>query len=305
MNKIIFFHMNQLGDLLFSLPVLQAAKQELNARICSVVRQDLSPLLISAGLVDEILPKGERFIKSLRKEEFNKAVLFSESPRSLIAAYLLRIKERIGFKTSSLSFLLTKKVQRTGVPSLFNNIKLGFEIGLKTMRTDYTGILNIPSENLNNVKKWFKENKVDVSKTIAVSINASRKRQNKCLEENKWVEIIDILSKKGFNCVLSGAEWERESLNKTAKKCRIKPKLFTAENGILDSAAFLKISSLFIGIDSGAMHLAAAVGTKCIAVFGCTDPLQICPVPLEKHTIIKKGDITQVTAEDIILKVKI
>jgi ADP-heptose:LPS heptosyltransferase len=115
--------------------------------------------------------------------------------------------------------------------------------------------------------------------------------------------VINILSCKGFNCVLSGAKWEKEILNKIAGKCRIIPKLFIVENGILDIAAFLKKSSLFVGVDSGAMHLAAAVGTKCIGIFGYTDPMQVGPMPFEKHAIIKKDDISQVEPEDVVAKV--
>jgi ADP-heptose:LPS heptosyltransferase len=176
-------------------------------------------------------------------------------------------------------------------------------MGLKTIKRDYTNILNIPENNFDNVKKWFKENSLDASKTIAVSISASKKRQNKCLEESKWIELINNLSGKGFNCVLSGAKWEKEFLNKIAVKCKISPKLFTADNGILDSGAFFKMSSLFIGIDSGAMHLAAAVGAKCISLFGYTDPFQVGPMPLEKHIIIKKDDTSQITVEEIISKI--
>ncbi|MDR3256551.1 MAG: glycosyltransferase family 9 protein [Endomicrobium sp.] len=303
MDKIIFFHMNQLGDLLFSLPVLKATKQELNAKIYSVVKSSLSPLLTSAGLVDAVLPKEKNIMRNIREKKFDKAVLFSESPSSLISAYFAGIKERIGFKTSFLSFLLTKKTQRIGVPSLFNNKELGFVAGLRTIQSDYTNILNVPETNLNNVKKWFEENNFVTVKTIAISIGASKKRKDKCLEESKWIEAIDILSDNGFNCVLSGAKWEKEYLSKISEKCVAKPKLFTAGNSILDSAAFLKTVSLFIGIDSGAMHLAAAVGTKCIGVFGYTDPLQIGPMPLERHIIIKKNNISQVTSEDIVSKV--
>jgi ADP-heptose:LPS heptosyltransferase len=46
---------------------------------------------------------------------------------------------------------------------------------------------------------------------------------------------------------------------------------------------------MFLGIDSGAMHLAAAVGVKCIAVFVNTDPNIVGPKPLCKHTIIQKS----------------
>ncbi|MDR0820067.1 MAG: glycosyltransferase family 9 protein [Endomicrobium sp.] len=303
MDKIVFFHMNQLGDLLFSLPVIKSAKQELNAKIYCVVNPALSPILISSGLVDGIIPKGGNFIRNIRKEKFDKAVLFSESPSSLISAYFSGIKERTGFETASLSFLLTRKVWRSGVPSLFNNAALGLAIGLKTIQSDYTGILSIPDGNLNSVKKWFEENNLDVLRTVAISVGASRKRQDKCLEENKWIEVIDILSDRGFDCVLSGACWERKFLIEIAEKCKTMPKLFTAENGVLDSGAFLKVCGLFVGTDSGAMHLAAAVGTKCVGVFGYTDPLQIGPAPLERHVIIKKDDISQVMPEDIVSKI--
>jgi heptosyltransferase-2 len=303
MDKIVFFHMNQLGDLLFSLPVLKTAKQELNSKIYSIVKPSLAPLLTASFIVDETIPKDKNTIGFLRVEKINMAVLFSESPSSLIYAYLSGIKERIGFDSASLSFLLTKKAKRAGVPSLSNNRELGFSAGLKTIQEDYTNILNIPKENIENARKWFEINSISASKTIAISIGASKRRQEKCLEEYKWIEVINVLTEKGFNCVLLGAVWEKDILNNTAKKCRIAPKLFTAEDGILDNAAFLKECRLFIGIDSGAMHLAASVGTKCVAVFGYTDPNQVGPMPLKNHIIIKKDKISDITSQDIISKV--
>jgi ADP-heptose:LPS heptosyltransferase len=303
MDKIVFFHMNQLGDLLFSIPVLKAAKQELNAKICSVVKASLEPLLTASNLVDESMSKGRNIVRFFKKEKISKVILFSESPSSLLYAYLSGGKSRIGFNTASLSFLLTKKIERIGVPSLFNNRELGFAAGLKSIQQDYAGLINIPEENIENVKKWFGDNDLEASKTIAISIGASKRRQYKCLEEYKWIEVINVLSEKGFNCVLSGSAWEKEILNSTAKKCRIAPKVFSAENGILDSAAFLKKCELFTGIDSGAMHLAAAVGTRCVAVFGYTDPSQVGPMPLKNHIVIKKEKVSDITSDDIISKV--
>lgn len=123
------------------------------------------------------------------------------------------------------------------------------------------------------------------------------------MEKSEWVKVIDILSDRDFNCVLSDAKWERKSLNEIDGKCRTAPKVFIAENSILDSAAFLKKCSLLIGIDFVTMYLVAAVGMKCMGVFGCMNPLQTGPMPFEKHLIVKKNDISQVTPEDIVLKV--
>jgi ADP-heptose:LPS heptosyltransferase len=306
MDKIIFFHMNQLGDLLFSLPVLAAAKKESGAKIVSVVKSSLSPLLSSCALADEIIPKEKhliKLVKSLRREKSGKAVLFSESPSSVLSAYFSAIKERTGFETASLAFLLTNKAERKGVPSLANNMELGRTAGFQNIQKDYTGILKIPEKNAHNAQKWFEENKLNPSKTIAISPGASKKRKDKQLEPYIWAQITDGLRDKGFSPVLSGAAWEKNDLNAIAGICKNAPKLFTAENGILDSAAFLKACGLFIGIDSGAMHLAAAFGTKCIAIFGHTDPLQTGPMPLENHIIIKKDNMSNITPQDIISKV--
>ena len=306
MDKIIFFHMNQLGDLLFSLPVLKAAKEESGAEIISVVKPSLAHLLISSGLADKIIPKEKSFfslIKKLRKEKDAKGILFSESPSSILAAYFSAIKERTGFESASLSFLLTKKAKRNGVPSLANNRELGKTAGFKNIQNDYTGIIKIPEQNTKSVSKWFKENNLIPSQTIAISPGASKKRKDKQLAPEKWAEITDALHDKGFSCVLSGAVWEKDDLNAIARMCKNMPKLFTADNGILDSAAFLKACKFFIGIDSGAMHLAAAAGTKCIGIFGHTDPLQIGPMPLEKHIIIKKDKLSDITALEVLKQV--
>ena len=142
MDKIIFFNMNQIGDFLFALPVMKAVRiQYPNAKIYCVIKENLKDLLNSANVVDEIFVKGKSFkekinlINKIKKENIQTAILFSESPESLLTAFCSGIKNRIGFKTSSLSFLLTKTSQKTGVPSLKNNISLAMVAGIKNVQT--------------------------------------------------------------------------------------------------------------------------------------------------------------------------
>jgi ADP-heptose:LPS heptosyltransferase len=298
--------MNQLGDLLFSLPTIKATKDELSAQIYCIVPSSLSSLLIASKLIDGHFSKDDSFLKTLKnikKENFNKAVLFSESTSSLLIAFFSNIQERFGFETAGLNFLLTKRVIRKGVPSLFNNKNLGTALGLKNIKNDYCEILKIPKQNFDNVEEWLKTNSISDKKIIAISVGSSKKRQNKKLDERKWIEVINFLSEKNLICVLVGAKWEKSELERIAKQCRAEPKIFAGENGILDNAAFFQKCSLFVGIDSGAMHLAAAVGLKCIVVFGNTDPNQIGPLPFEKHIIIKKESIKQIKAEEIVEQV--
>ncbi|GAB1402001.1 hypothetical protein MASR1M68_09120 [Elusimicrobiota bacterium] len=309
MDKIILFHMNQLGDLLFSLPVLQAIKKQYpGIKLYSVVRPNLAGLLESAKLADKIFIKEKsllkriRLIREIRKENIKNAVLFSESPETLITAFFSNIQNRTGFKTSSLNFLLTGKVDKTGVPSLKNNANLAKKIGITNIKTDYTDIIGI-NEN-KNADKWLQENNIKDKEFIVVSIGASARRQDKCLKNEVWIETINELHSLNKKVVIAGAKWEKEYIEKIIAKCDIAPKIYLPENGLVDMAGFIKKAKFFIGIDSGLMHLSASLGIKCIALYGNTDPDQIGPQPLNKHIIIKKNSTKDIVANDIIEQVK-
>ena len=56
------------------------------------------------------------------------------------------------------------------------------------------------------------------------------------------------------------------------------PMIFTGKTAIADLPALLSQCHLFIGNDSGAMHVAAAVGWPVVAIFGPTDPEGTAPV---------------------------
>lgn len=307
MDKIIFFHMNQLGDLLFSLPVVQAArKQYPDIKIYSVVRSNLAGLLNSTGLVDKIYIKEKSaskrigLIKEIRKENIGTAVLFSESPESLISVFLSNIKKRVGFRTASLKFLLTDKAVKTGVPSLSNNIVLAETAGINNIQNNYTDIIKINSEAELAVLKWLQANNMSGKKFTVISPGASTRRQEKCLSENVWIETINKLHDKNINIIIVGAKWEKQNIEYIADKSRVKTQIFCPDGGLLELAALLSKSEYFIGIDSGTMHLAASLGIPCIALYGNTDPGQIGPQPAGKHIIIKRNSAKDITSEEII-----
>lgn len=310
MDKIILFHMNQLGDLLFSLPVLQAIKKQYpDIKLYSVISPNLVELLESAKLVDKIFIKEKSFskkfklIRDIKKENIKTALLFSESPETLITAFCSNIKNRIGFKTSSLNFLLTDKADKIGVPSLLNNISLAKKLGILNIKTDYTDIIQVDKNN-NNADKWLKENNIKEKEFIVISMGASARRQDKCLKNEVWVETINKLHSLNKKVVIAGAKWEKEYIETIVSKCDNLPKIYLPENGLTDMAVFIKKAKFFIGIDSGLMHLSASLGIKCIALYGNTDPNQIGPQPLNKHIIIKKNSTKDIGSNDIIEHVK-
>ena len=311
MDKIIFFHMNQLGDLLFSLPVLKATRQKYpNIKIYCVVRKNLADLLKSTKLVDKIFIKVNTIsdqidlIASIRKEKIETAVMFSESPETLLLAYLSKIPKRIGFKTATLKFLLTQKVEKVGVPSLNNNIVLAKIAGIDHVQKDYLNILNIDGESNVRVSFWLEDNNIQEKDFIVVSVGASRRRQEKCLRKEVWIETLNKLIQMKKNVVVVCAKWEKDSIMKILKYVSKDVKLFCPEYGLTELSALISKAKLFIGIDSGTMHLAASLGIKCIALYGNTDPAQIGPRPLKNHIIIKKNSAKDIIAADILENIK-
>ena len=311
MDKIIFFHMNQLGDLLFSLPVLKATRQKYpNVKIYCVARKNLANLLESTKLVDKIFFKvgtlgSEIDLNSdIIIEKIDTAVLFSESPETLLLAYFSKIKNRIGFKTASLKFLLTEKVEKIGVPSLNNNIVLAKAAGIDNVQKDYLNILNTDRENEVKVSFWLEDNKMLNKDFFVVSFGASKRRQEKCLRKEVWIEVLNKLAEMKKNVVVVCAQWEMEPVMKIMKYVSKDIKLFCPENGLVELAALISKAKMFIGIDSGTMHLAASLGIKCIALYGNTDPSQIGPRPLQNHIIIKKNSAQDIIATDILENIK-
>ena len=218
-------------------------------------------------------------------------------------SYFSKIKKRLGFKTASLNFLLTDRVEKVGVPSLNNNIVLAKSVGLDKVQRDYLNIIKIEGEEEIKVSFWLQDNDLLDKDFIVVSVGASKRRQEKCLSGPVWIAALNELAEKSKNIIVVGAVWEREYISSILKHCSKKIKLFCPENGLTELAALISKAKLFIGIDSGTMHLAASLGIKCVALFGNTDPTQIGPRPLKNHVIIKKNSVKDIKAEDIVKNV--
>ncbi len=79
-------------------------------------------------------------------------------------------------------------------------------------------------------------------------------------------ELSELLIKEGFKVVLVGGEKDREETEDF-------PGInLCGELSLVDVLAVLKLSKVFVGNDSGLLHMARAVKTKCIQIYGGTHP---------------------------------
>lgn len=102
-----------------------------------------------------------------------------------------------------------------------------------------------------------------------LAISTGTKRQSNDWEEDNWLKLIQQLSLtlKGWQLIVLGATEEFERAEKCLKAWGQTGINLCGQTSPRVSGAILKKAEIFIGHDSGPMHLAACVGTPCVAIF--------------------------------------
>ena len=123
---------------------------------------------------------------------------------------------------------------------------------------------------------------------IAIGAGASY-GSAKCWPPGRFAELANRLqTQTQADVILFGTLAEAAVSSAIAAGMNHPPIDLTGKTSINDLPALLSHCHLFIGNDSGAMHVAAAVGLPVVAVFGPTDPFGTAPVTLRRSIVQEK-----------------
>lgn len=273
-KKIACFHMNQVGDLLFSLPAIYNLRQKYpDAQITSIVRNGCDGLISRTGLVDKILVRPRstsdmylRFVPKLRHERFDLILLFSTSEEAWIVSQISNIRVKAGFNHCMRGFLLDIKAPWMSPPSTQNNLKLIKSLGCPVIKTDYTGLIQPNEEDQLKADCLLKDYQL-LDGYIVISPGTSTGREVKRWSDNKFAEAADLLyDKYKLKSVVVGLTGGDQITSQSQNVIDM-----TGKTSLPVLCSILKKAKLFIGVDSGVMHLAASMGTPVAALFGPTD----------------------------------
>jgi lipopolysaccharide heptosyltransferase II len=301
-KKICVIHLNQIGDLLFSLPFLKALKENTpSAIIHSVIRPHLKDLLIESPFVDQLFvrEKGIRKICSLlnelRKNRYDLLITLSRSEECLILTALSGARIKVGFLHFPWDFALDMKEKMEGPPCVSNNFKLLKTLNIEVRKKNYVGLMNLPLER--GSKELSRSKISDVQgKYVVISPGTSARRRIKTWEEEKFGDLVLRLKERyDFNPVLVGGEDSREANEKIVEIVKERDKErkmnplqdLTGKTDLKELCYLLKGASLFVGVDSGIMHLASSLDTPVVGIFGPTDPSLIGPQN-ERSTVVRE-----------------
>jgi len=282
-TKICVIHLNQIGDLCFSLPLLKSLREHYpGASIHSVVRPYLQGLLADSPYVDSIILREDtrsataRLAGKLIMEHYDLLIALPRSEEALILAGLSFARLRAGFAHFPWDLGLNVKEVIQGHNSWFNNAKLLDRLGIPISQNNYVGLLKVDDQTAIKGLPW---------RYAVFSPGASRRRLIKAWDEYKFAQVISRLSMEfGLGCVLVGGKDTAECTGTITR--HVEKLLKGGVQQVVDLAGkvdlreltmVLKKAKLFVGIDSGIMHMASALDIPTVGIFGPTDPFYVAP----------------------------
>jgi len=305
--KILIRVPNWVGDAVMAIPALETIRRtHPNGEICVLARPAVADLFSGQPFADRILKydfrgshRGwlgrERLAAELRKEQFDAAVLLQNAFEGAWLAWRAGIPERIGFARDARGPLLTKAIrvpQEGEIPkheSLYYLELLRRAGWIETSAAIAPIRLVVSEAERTSAESTLRrvgarENTWRCAIAPGASYGAA-----KCWPPERFALLADrLISDCGADVIFFGTPGEKEIASRIGSKMKLRANYLVGETSMRDVAALLACCSVFIGNDSGAMHVAAAAGLPVIGIFGSTDPEGTAPVT-EQFTLIREA----------------
>ena len=305
--KILIRATNWVGDAIMALPALRAVRQRFaEAEISILALSYVGDIYRDQQICNEIIRydrRGihagiggrERLATELREKDFGMALLMQNAFDAAWIVWRAGIPKRIGYSRDARGFLLTDAVRVPRADEIpahekFYYLELLRRIGWIESLPDETVIsLHVPEPNRRRAAEFLLgAGSGPNAMRIAVGAGASY-GSAKCWPPDRFAEALNRLqTQSDADVILLGTPAEAMVSQAIAGGLRRAPIDLTGKTAITDLPALLSQCHLFLGNDSGAMHVAAAVGLPVVAIFGPTDPLGTAPVTPRSSIVQEK-----------------
>jgi heptosyltransferase-1 len=299
-SRILIIKPSSLGDIVHALPTVAALRRRFpSARITWLVKREWAAVLegnphLDAVLALDLSPKGwPAAWRTIRAGRFDTVVDLQGLLRSALLGWISGAPVRIGFangREGSPWFY----TERVSVPSPTMHAVDRYLLTAKYLGADPGEVKPTDFPLLHDAQA---EAQVEVHLTAAgvragttlVAMNPSARWDTKLWPSESFAAVGDRLQQDGAaRVVLIGGRDEGHVGMQVMRAMRTAPIDLMGQTTLKELIALLRRARLLITNDSGPMHLAAAVGTPVIALFGPTDPARTGPYGTG-HTVLRSG----------------
>jgi predicted lipopolysaccharide heptosyltransferase III len=298
-RNILAIKLRYLGDVLLATPTLQALKTAYpTARLTVVVNRGTEEILRANPDVDEILPldRGSiteqiRFVLKLRRRRFDIVLDLTDGDRAAVLTWISGAGIRIGFNAEE---------RWTG--RCYTTVVRGGEQAHRIER-DLAALVPLGIEVHNRIPRLFLTPEDDARAEQLVGqlaiptdrpwvvIQPGARYWFKAWPPERFAALADRLNDRfGCQVLVGGSPQEAALTQAVVSQAKSQLLSIAGRSDVRTLAALLKRSLLFVGNDTGAMHIAAAVGTPVVGLFGPSNPIEWGPRGGRAETIYKGLD---------------
>lgn len=279
-NNILFIRLRLLGDIIFTIPSIQIFKENFpGIKVYYVVEEQFKE-------IGELIPGVHRLIVVPRKMalkrmwKFRKDILnigfdtvidFHSGPKSAQLTWLTGAKLRIGYQTPNRNWAYNRLTPRnfgdTHTHSVYNQAKLlehlGITVAVESL-PQYPGITIRETQISNAVKEAIKKEKKAV-----IHVGAGNPFRD--WEIENFSALISRLKEHGITVFLIGSgEEEKKRGNYLSHWLSVDD--FTGKLSVAQLFYLISNSDVYVGADSGPLHLASLTAVPLVALYGPNIP---------------------------------
>lgn len=301
MTKVLILKRTAFGDIIHTLPVVNALKTHLQeVHITWICAENYAPFLQQYHQIDEVISinfrkmflKGQLStyranLKKVTSADYDVLIDFQGTLKSWNILLQSKARQKLGFNRADAREPLTTRLYSHqvapmpyGMHIIRQNLRLLQPLGIEEKKIVYPTV-SLKEKDVSFINQWRK--KYAGKKLVAV--NPFTNWLTKCWPEKNTAEFCRLLCENSdFQPVILWGPREKMSAerivnNSSGSACLAPPTSLT------QLTAFLQQCSAYVGGDTGPSHLSASLGIPVVYLFGPTDPLRNGPFRKEDRVL--------------------
>jgi ADP-heptose:LPS heptosyltransferase len=301
--RILICRLSAIGDIVLNMPVLCALRDRFpRATIGWIVKRNWAPLLAGHCDLDHLIDVPGDWLRSprlvwqtarrMREIGFDIALDLQGLAKSAIAAWLSGAKRRLGFRHCGFEgrefspWLNTELVRPTAEHVVDRSLEILKPLGIERTAVQFRLPRHEQSEA--SIARFVRERGLGAGFAV---INAGAGWPSKLWPPERYGEVARNLGRRVLPTVVAWAgkaelEMAQEIVIRSGGHAQLAP-----PTSLTELAALARRAQVFISSDSGPLHIAAAVGTACVGLYGPM-PIERCRPYGKQHIALQKATPT-------------
>ena len=307
-KEVLIIRTAYIGDVLMTLPILKPLKEKFpKARISFMTSKDSGELLKGNPYIDKIFYFNPfwfykssvleylKFIRKIRKEKYDLVIETRGDIREILfIVSLLKSRFKMSYGFGGGTCLLTHVVP-------FDEVKHRIEYHLDLVR--YLGCfinkidwgIYLQDDEKLKIKEILEINGI---KRPYILIHPGARLPLKRWSIVKYASLCNLLIEKyRMDVILLDSKQEIEPLDNNFQNMKCKPVSYVGKLSLRELAGLISDAEVFVCNDSAPMHIAAAMGTPTVAIFGPSKSIETGPYG-KNHVIVEKEFACRPTCDE-------